>query len=545
MTESTQPAGFPVHWDDPADAELGWNHDPGHYPNVITPLGYDLHTEPLLCGFGPGTTELTGAPMSVRTKLINYWVYGNWQSSGRAQAPRSQEEMNKLLSETPSRWRDDVLPESLRLIEHYAATDFDGLTDSELASQLEELREMRVRQGYLQTIVTGAWQMAMNRLVDTFQELTGAGALDALRLVQGYGNKSVEAGDALWRLSKVANSISFVREHILESELEPAAQFVACLRTEPQAMRFVDALDAFLDDYGWRTDLIGFASPTWREDPLIALQKLSHYLELGDYDPVHEQEKLARERDAAIEQTKDSLDDADWSRLQNALDLARDVVSMKEDRHYYHSQRLTTMPRRLVLAAGRRLVERGQLELERDIFYLHLTEACAALRGESSDAGALVSECKAEMERWSKVDPPQFVGAPPSRGVDSRSGAYLRRAFGVHGLTSDDPNVLVGNGCSSGVARGSARVILGLADAHRLRKGDVLVTKTTMPPWTPLFPVSCAVVTESGGVLSHPAVTAREYGIPAVLGVSNATGLLKDGQLVEVDGAKGTVRILS
>jgi pyruvate,water dikinase len=84
-----------------------------------------------------------------------------------------------------------------------------------------------------------------------------------------------------------------------------------------------------------------------------------------------------------------------------------------------------------------------------------------------------------------------------------------------------------------------------LNEAHRFKPGDVLVTRTTMPPWTPLFAVASAVVTETGGILSHAAVTAREYGLPAVLCVENATRSIQDGQPLEVDGSNGIVRILN
>ncbi len=97
---------------------------------------------------------------------------------------------------------------------------------------------------------------------------------------------------------------------------------------------------------------------------------------------------------------------------------------------------------------------------------------------------------------------------------------------------------------SAGVARGTARVIHSLAEAGRLQPGDVLVTVSTEPPWTPLFATASAVVTDSGGVLSHSAAVAREYRIPAVVGTGNATTTFKDGQLIEVDGNAGIVRVV-
>ena len=94
------------------------------------------------------------------------------------------------------------------------------------------------------------------------------------------------------------------------------------------------------------------------------------------------------------------------------------------------------------------------------------------------------------------------------------------------------------------MVRGTARVIHSLAESGKLQKGDVLVAQATMPPWTPLFATASAVVTDIGGVLSHSAVVAREYRIPAVVGTGNATSTFHDGELLEVDGNAGTVRVV-
>jgi pyruvate,water dikinase len=97
---------------------------------------------------------------------------------------------------------------------------------------------------------------------------------------------------------------------------------------------------------------------------------------------------------------------------------------------------------------------------------------------------------------------------------------------------------------SSGKVVGIARVVSSLEDAARIQPGEILVAQTTAPPWTPLFASVAAVVTDSGGMLSHCAVVAREYAIPAVVGTGNATSAIADGQTIEVDGDEGVVRIL-
>jgi pyruvate,water dikinase len=112
-------------------------------------------------------------------------------------------------------------------------------------------------------------------------------------------------------------------------------------------------------------------------------------------------------------------------------------------------------------------------------------------------------------------------------------------------ISNSELNKVKGLPGSAGVARGTARVIRSLAEAGKLQPGDVLVTVSTEPPWTPLFATASAVVTDGGGVLSHSAVVAREYHIPAVVGTGNATTTFEDGQLIEVDGNNGIVRLVS
>jgi pyruvate,water dikinase len=106
------------------------------------------------------------------------------------------------------------------------------------------------------------------------------------------------------------------------------------------------------------------------------------------------------------------------------------------------------------------------------------------------------------------------------------------------------PTELRGNAGSPGKVSGTARIIRSLDEADRLHPGDILVTEFTAPPWTPLFATVAAVITDAGGILSHCAVVAREYGIPAVVGTGRATATIRDGQQVEVDGNAGLVRLL-
>ncbi len=520
-TEAPTSETFPVTWEDPKDAKLTWFFDIEHTPDVVTPLGFDLHFGPLLHGFG-----------WARVCLQNYYVYDWFQEDSYAEAAANMDTV-KLTAAGQHFW-DKIVPEVEGYTQRFLRTDFDALSDDDLAAEIDELPALRMRMGHLHTLALFPHGAGMRYLIDTYKDLVGDDELAAVRLMQGYGNKSVEAGRALWQLSRQAASIPAVRDRVLQIDRATAGGCMAALQRERSAQPFVEAFAAFLDDYGWRTDLFELAHPAWAEDPQIPLCQMRSYLEMADYNPDTEQQRLVTEREEAVAETMARLSPPDADRLRDVLDMAKHVVSLQEDHNFYIDQRAAFSARRLVLAAGRRLVSNSALADADNVFYLSGVELLSALSGGLRDAQSIADHTKSEMARWSQIEPPRTIGAPPAAHENPRS------ALKDHG-----PQTLSGNGASAGIARGPARVLMSLAEADRLRPGDVLVARTTMPAWTPLFAAACAVVTETGGVLSHAAVVAREYGIPAVLNVVDATRLIRDGQLVEVDGSRGTVRIIS
>ena len=486
-------------------------------------------------------TEL-GFKTDIRLLQVNYYLYSNWTTAAGGPPPRpSFEDMIEKSEPHGRRWREEILPEVQELTNYFLYQDFDALSEAGLVDELKKLQETRVRAGQLHTLTMRPWSQIMELFVDTYQELTGKDDLSATRLLQGYDNKSVEAGTALWKLSRLVASNPSVRTEIDHLSEATAEEVLAALRDQPEAKAFIDALDSFLQEFGWRTDLLGLASPTWVEDPTIPLKQLQKYLELDDYDPEAERRRLASERDSAIKETMEGLDEQARLKLQTILDIAHDVNPVLADHNYYIDQRLTTAPRRLILAAGRRLVSIGSLDSPEDVFFLQLDELHSALLGESLDLKKSVLRRKQEMENWSRETPLASIGAEPPSD-DPRRNDRMR---GGHNFEADQPGLLLGNGASAGIVQGTARIFRTLKDVDRLNKGDVLVACTTMPPWTPLFAIASAIVVETGGILSHPAITAREYGLPAVLRVKDATTIIRDGQLLEVDGNKGRVRIIS
>jgi phosphoenolpyruvate synthase/pyruvate phosphate dikinase len=155
----------------------------------------------------------------------------------------------------------------------------------------------------------------------------------------------------------------------------------------------------------------------------------------------------------------------------------------------------------------------------------------------SLDARPLVAERRREHVRRQAIRPPRVVGKPkPESSEPDR--------FDGGRFAPDADGTLRGTGASAGVVRGPARVVNGPDDFERVRRGDIIVAPASNPGWVPLFSIAAGFVTDTGGVLSHAAVVAREFGLPAVVGLGDATTRIPDGRIVEIDGAAGLVRFV-
>jgi len=200
----------------------------------------------------------------------------------------------------------------------------------------------------------------------------------------------------------------------------------------------------------------------------------------------------------------------------------------------------TVLMRLPVLEIGRLLTAEGALNEPADAFLFTYNEARDAVTNPDPAWGRTAAQRKTEMAHWSRFIPPQYVGtqAPPDPRAD-----VSERFWGLDREPSREPKLITGHPASQGVVTATAKVVRSLAEADKLEPGDVLVCEMTMPPWTPLFSTVSAVVADSGGVLSHCAIVAREYRIPCVVGTVNGTRRIKDGQTITVDGGRGVVRI--
>ncbi|GIP23161.1 phosphoenolpyruvate synthase [Paenibacillus sp. J22TS3] len=300
--------------------------------------------------------------------------------------------------------------------------------------------------------------------------------------------------------------------------------------------RVRDAIAAYLNKYGMRcAGEIDITRTRWSEKPSILVPMiLSNIknLESGASKRKFEQgrqEALEKEQDllARLKQLPDGEQKAEETKQM--IDLLRNFIGYREYPKYDIVSRYFIYKQAL-LKEAERLVQAGVLYDKEDIYYLSFEEFQEAVRTHKLDY-QVINKRKDEYRLYEKLTPPRVI----TSDGEIITGKYKRENIPAEAIA--------GLAVSSGVVEGRARVILNIEGAN-LEDGDILVTAFTDPSWTPLFLSIKGLVTEVGGLMTHGAVIAREYGLPAVVGVENATKLIKDGQRIRVHGTEGYIEIL-
>jgi pyruvate,water dikinase len=323
----------------------------------------------------------------------------------------------------------------------------------------------------------------------------------------------------------------------------PSDQALARLQESGEGRAFLADLDRYTRQYGWRTGSLDVTEPSWVEEPARAIDNVRLMLR-ATTDPEEDQRRGAERAEALAEQYRAKLagEPEKLAEFNFLYDVVKQYPMMQENHNFYIDQKYRALLRQPFLEVGRRMAARGIVADAQDIVYLPLDEIRAYFNGDGTSRIAAVAQRREEMERWQKYVPPPFLGAQP---VDAPLDPFWSDFFGVPAEPSRDPKVVKGTGASRGTVTGTARVIRTLAEVDRIADGDILVCDMTTPAWTPLFAGLAGIVADSGGLLSHCAVLAREYGLPCVTGTIVGTRVIPDGAQITVDGTQGIVRILT
>lgn len=541
-------AAFAPEWNHPAEAEAFWFRDILHNPAPITPLNATLFQPSFEVGASAAISKLSMPITGLNVGVHHGYVFlGPTPFMGTPEEMEARmAEMQRLTVELGSTiledWRNIFEPQVLEMANRHLAFDADAASTRQLAQQVAQLHDDMVKAWDIHMRVNIPAMGAVFGFEEFLAAVLGEEAVGQSRLLlQGFDNKSIETGRAIWALSRWARSVAGLKDALMEARVRDGDVELS----HAAAAEFASQWHDFLETYGWRSDIfMEFGHPSWREDPSSALLQLKRYLEMDDSaDPFLAHSRQAAERERLVAEFAAKVPEPAKPQFFAMLAMAQQYVPIAEDHNFTIDQKFTMVGRQTVLNLGGRLAAEGVLNDAEDVFYLVFDEIKALAAGVApGDLRARVEERRARRIAQGAMTPPPAIGTPPP--ADAPVDPLVTKFFGFGVMQGGNPKVVNGYPCSAGVITGTARVILTLDDADRLQPGDILVCPMTMPAWTPLFGVAGAVVSDSGGPLSHCAIVAREYEIPCVAGTLIGTSVIADGATVRVDGGTGAVHIL-
>jgi phosphohistidine swiveling domain-containing protein len=440
-----------------------------------------------------------------------------------------------------------------RFVEEYESKDLPRLrekleraeTVAELQGCVEELLDASSR-----LLKVHRWSLTyaevfyglLKKLIATWTDLPAE--LTAAALVAGLPNKSAQRDQALWSLAVEASRLSL--DPLLVS---PTASTLRLTKDRAEE-DFLQSLGEFLEEYGHRrSENLDIFYPSYLDEPQGLLQLVREMTRSIDRQSPEDRQQSQREHCAAqIALVEKQLSTGLLDKIipvrrlffKLILDFAQKYMKLREEQRHYWEKALH-LKRQAFIKIGELLVDGGRLGHKGDVFFLTRPELTRLIgspdlpQTSSSEAEMLIGNRKREFSRIQHMFYPYFLkGNMPLR--ESRAA------------TGDDGKVLHGVPVSPGTAKGAARIVASGEFLHEalgsIASGDILVVTSLDPAWTPIFLKVSGLVVEYGGLLSHGAVVAREYGVPMVTRVSRATRIIKEGQEISVDGQSGIVKIL-
>jgi len=453
----------------------------------------------------------------------------------------------KLWREDLERWDREVKPAAIRAHLELLAVEPATLATDDLLDYLDRCRENQKQGAYIHHLFNMPALLPVGDFLVHAREWTGRSGAELLRLLQGVNPDPLGADEELERLVAAVRD-DRVAASVLVSAGEPG-EVLAALRSLPGTAG--ESAAAYVDRVGYR--------PVNGEDVgepcVIELPELI----VGAIRSALDTEKSAPAEDAVAERTGE-MRDAVPARYREAFDEllaeARITYRLRVERGTYADLWAIGIMRRAILVAGERLATQGVIAEP-----VHLVEAdYAELRTLVTSGEGVPAEELADRARYRRearyTDVPAIIGGEPGEPLPADwlppAAARLERALGaavqeifVAPQPQTEERKVRGLGVSPGTYVGTARIIRGTGEFGRIESGDVLVTNSTTTAFNIVLPLLGAVVTDRGGLLSHAAIVAREYGIPGVVGCTDATAVVPDGALVHVDGTNGEVEVVS
>ncbi len=527
-----------------------WSLDPVHFPRPVTRYWAETHPEPFFRGTNDFAVYYGMLIDGLQTEYVNGFAFNQLKPVPDEEAPqrfqRAAEVFEKKLWREQLRDWDEVRkPAAIARHREIQAVDPDTLSDEELVAYLVRCRD------HHSAMITQHMRFTAGAVVPTGDFLahvgdwTGLPPSELLGLMRGAAPVSAGASAQLERLVAAIGADPAARE-LLRSD-DDAAGVLARLRAS--AGETGEAVSGYLDLVGYRLlDGFDISEPTALELPDVLLRALRIAAEGKELEDSDADGQIAEIRGKVPEEHRDEYDEL--------VGEARLMYRLRDERGVYSDIWASGLMRRAALAAGRRLADRGEIHEPVHLVDAGLEEMCALLTGSGGpSADELAARAGYRAAHSAKEAPPTL--GPPAPPPPDPSGlppdaARLMRATGIalaalfgSSEAEHTESVVRGFAASRGVYEGPARRVSGPAEFERIVKGDVLLTEATTEAFNILLPLLGAIVTDNGGLLSHSAIVAREYGIPGVVGTREATELIADGARIRVNGDAGEVTVLA
>ena len=435
-------------------------------------------------------------------------------------------------------WQDEAMPRLGATAEKWREVDIPAATDEEL---LAGIREMAIEEGFYWTGNTshtfGIAKSTDDHLQCFLRENIPDQHFISGQFLTGLESKTMQANADLFEIAKTVRASAELSYTVI---VTPPKFLMESLREHPEGGPVLKAIDAYFEKYGHQGYSLDFIEPTQEEDPSALLATLKTMVQDADYDPKDQELRAAAIREQKYSEISEILEGLTYWQFRYRLWFARKYNHIREETAFYFGYTWRTL-RPMAFELGQRMVDIGTFRNVEDTFFLKTEELRQAIAARQQglarpEFGRIAAERRELREARKRHHPPGTIPAEASNIPSVRFKETQIR----NDETSDTLN---GFAVSSGTVTALASVVLSQTDFDRMSPGTILVARNTTPAWTQLFSHAVGVVTDMGSILAHASIVAREYGIPAVLGVGNGTLRIRHGQMLTIDGDAGTVLI--
>lgn len=545
---------FPVEWKDEKEKSLFWFFDDNHVPFPVSPMYFSLD------GWWGPTCEYLFRRFDVPTgiswpaKKINGYVYTAIEGRNDIDTKQTSKYYDWIMPTYSTNfldwWENRYLPEVFTNFKYIDEYDSSNKTLQELMIHLEEMIDIQERHFRLHWVLNWAqfqsaisFNSIVNELVkDVDQDLLG-------KINVSKKDRNWDSLKALYELKEELKTNPVLKK-IFEENTDSAV-IETELKKIKEGKRFLNDVFEYAKEFGYKAVYTHeYVFPLYIEDQKPILEQLRSYLETNfDYHDVYN--KCISEQDRAIAYLRDQIKDRseeDKKKFEDALALNLAMLPLTPDHHFYFDQGTYARMRVVLLRVAKKMVEMNLLDDAEDIMYLEYEQLRRYVADPENYPGKkLLKEARAEVEKARKITPRDWVGTV------TQANMYEEPYHGMWGYPEKFERgmnevkvkgTLQGLGGSPGVVEGTARVVTSPNQFNEVKRGEIIVCIMTNPAWVVVFSKIKGIVTDSGGVLCHSAVVAREFMVPAVVGTGSSTREIKTGDKIRVDGDNGVVTIL-